>query len=68
MNVVWPPLSNEKLPWTLKEEVATKKQILEQAEMIKGLQHQLEEARQTMKGEEVESKEEGKQQESDVVM
>ena len=45
----WPPLSNEKLPWTLKEEAAMKKQILEQAEMIDCLQRQLEEVRQAMK-------------------
>ena len=33
--MTWPPLTNQKLPWTIKEEAATKKQLLEQAEVIK---------------------------------
>ena len=45
----WPPPSNEKVPWSLKEEAATKKQILDQSEQIKSLQHQLEEAFQAIK-------------------
>ena len=41
----WPPPQHENVPWSLKEEAATKKQILEQADLIKKLQRQLEEAR-----------------------
>ena len=56
MNIVWPPLTNEKMPWTLKEEAATKKQILEQAKMIKDLKRRLEESERIKKGDEESTK------------
>ena len=38
---VWPSLSKEKVPWSLKEEATTKQQVIEQAEIIRKLQLQL---------------------------
>ena len=41
----WPPPQHEKVPWSLKEEAATKQQLLDQADLIKNLQRQLEEVK-----------------------
>ena len=58
----WPPPSNEKAPWSLKEEAATKKQILDQTEQIKTLQRKLDEAMHALKGKQSQEKESSNEQ------